>query len=144
MVKVIASAGTADPSKEGFREDNHQVGPIQHALAHPSDGRADCLRFAHPAEAAWGFFLKHWKYVGKVSRQKARKDWTNMDGVVKAASRRPKTNLQMCQVGPKWCLGRQRWNPGSPSRTQEMLRGCPEAPRKAGMVVVRFDAWEII
>ena len=50
-VKGIASAGSADPGKEGFREDKGQVGQIQHAFAHPSDGRADCLRFAHPAEA---------------------------------------------------------------------------------------------
>ena len=51
MVKAIASAGTADPGKEGFREDKGQVGKIQHAFAHPSDGRADCLRFAYPAQA---------------------------------------------------------------------------------------------
>ena len=49
-VKVIASAGRADPGKEGFREDNRWV-KVQHAFAHPPDGRADCLRFAHPAEA---------------------------------------------------------------------------------------------
>ena len=28
VVRTVASAGSADPSKEGFREDNHQVGPI--------------------------------------------------------------------------------------------------------------------
>ena len=27
--------------------------------------------------------------------------------------------------------------------TQDMLRGCQEAPRKARMVAVLFDAWEI-
>ena len=40
-VKLIASAGDADPGKEGFREDKGQVGLVQHAFAHPSDGRAD-------------------------------------------------------------------------------------------------------
>ena len=34
-----------------------QVGKIQHASAHPSDGRADCLRFASPAEALGGWRL---------------------------------------------------------------------------------------
>ena len=51
IVRMLASAGTADPGKEGFREDKGQGGRVQHASAHPSDGRADCLRFAHPAEA---------------------------------------------------------------------------------------------
>ena len=49
VVRVVASAGTADPGKEGFREDKGQGGKIQHAF--PTSGRADCLRFAHPAEA---------------------------------------------------------------------------------------------
>ena len=31
----MASAGTADPGKEGFREDS-QVGQIQHVFAHPN------------------------------------------------------------------------------------------------------------
>ena len=53
VVRMLASAGDADPGKEGFREDKGQVGQIQHAFAHPSDGRADCLRFASPAEANW-------------------------------------------------------------------------------------------
>ena len=34
VVKVIASAGDADPGKEGFREDKGQVGKIQHAFVH--------------------------------------------------------------------------------------------------------------
>ena len=54
-VKVIASAGNADPGKEGFREDS-QVGEMDRSNT-PSliltDGRADCLRFASPAEATW-------------------------------------------------------------------------------------------
>ena len=51
VVSAVASAGDAYPSKEGFREDKGEGGLVQHASAHPSDGRADCLRFAHPAEA---------------------------------------------------------------------------------------------
>ena len=35
IVSVVASAGDAYPSKDGFREDS-QVGPIQHAFAHPN------------------------------------------------------------------------------------------------------------
>ena len=35
VVSVVASAGDAYPSKEGFREDS-QVGKIQHAFAHPN------------------------------------------------------------------------------------------------------------
>ena len=37
VVSVVASAGNADPGKEGFREDS-QVGEggIQHAFAHPN------------------------------------------------------------------------------------------------------------
>ena len=35
VVRVVASAGDAYPSKEGFREDS-QVGQIQHAFAHPN------------------------------------------------------------------------------------------------------------
>ena len=49
-----------------------------------------------------------WKDIEKASGQKIIKKLENMDGGVKGASRRPKTNLQMCQVGPKWCLGRQK------------------------------------
>ena len=64
VVKVIASAGDADPGKEGFREDKGQVGKIQHAFAHPSDGRADCLRFASPAEALGGWRLGGWRLGG--------------------------------------------------------------------------------
>ena len=47
--KPQASAGHADPGKEGLEG---QTSRIQHA-PNPSfgDGRADCLRFAHPAEA---------------------------------------------------------------------------------------------
>ena len=49
--KGIASAGDADPGQGGFWEDNPRQAEVQHAVAHPPDGRADCLRFAHPAEA---------------------------------------------------------------------------------------------
>ena len=35
VVRVVASAGDAYPSKEGFREDS-QVGQVQHAFAHPN------------------------------------------------------------------------------------------------------------
>ena len=35
VVRVVASAGDAYPSKEGFREDSH-VGQVQHAFAHPN------------------------------------------------------------------------------------------------------------
>ena len=56
---MIASAGTADPGKEGFREDS-QVGEKDRSNT-PSliltDGRADCLRFASPAEATGGLEL---------------------------------------------------------------------------------------
>ena len=55
VVSVVASAGNADPGKEGFREDS-QVGEVDRSNT-PSliltDGRADCLRFASPAEATW-------------------------------------------------------------------------------------------
>ena len=58
---MIASAGNADPGKEGFREDS-QVGEVDRSNT-PSliltDGRADCLRFASPAEATWR--LETWK-----------------------------------------------------------------------------------
>ena len=40
--------GLVGKGREGFG-----TGLIRHALAHPSDGRADCLRFASPAEATW-------------------------------------------------------------------------------------------
>ena len=58
--KLLASAGDADPGQGGIWEDNLRQAEIQHAVAHPPDGRADCLRFAHPAEAlrcmeAWRF-----------------------------------------------------------------------------------------
>ena len=50
-VKGIASAGDADPGQDPpagfFRK-------VRHAFAPPGDGgRADCLRFASPAEATW-------------------------------------------------------------------------------------------
>ena len=61
VVSVVASAGNADPGKEGFREDS-QVGEVDRSNT-PSliltDGRADCLRFASPAEATWR--LETWK-----------------------------------------------------------------------------------
>ena len=40
--KLIASAGDADPGQGGFWEDNPRQAQIQHAVAHPPDGRADC------------------------------------------------------------------------------------------------------
>ena len=56
---MVASAGNADPGKEGFREDS-QVGEVDRSNT-PSliltDGRADCLRFASPAEATGGLEL---------------------------------------------------------------------------------------
>ena len=38
VVSVVASAGNADPGKEGFREDSQvgEMGEIQHAFAHPN------------------------------------------------------------------------------------------------------------
>ena len=51
--KVLASAGHADPGQGGIWEDNPRQAEIQHAVAHPPDGRADCLRFASPAETIW-------------------------------------------------------------------------------------------
>ena len=51
--KGIASAGHADPGQGGIWEDNARQAEIQHSVAHPPDGRADCLRFALPAEATW-------------------------------------------------------------------------------------------
>ena len=55
-MKAVASAGTADPGKEGLEG---QTSRIQHA-PNPSlgDGRADCLRFASPAEATGGLELR--------------------------------------------------------------------------------------
>ena len=52
---MVASAGHADPGKEGLEG---QTSRIQHA-PNPSlgDGRADCLRFASPAEATGGLEL---------------------------------------------------------------------------------------
>ncbi len=51
--KPLASAGDADPGKEGFWWlGRARQGQIQHAFA-PAGGRADCLRFASPAEATW-------------------------------------------------------------------------------------------
>ena len=50
--KPLASAGHADPGQGGIWEHNPRQAEIQHAVAHPPDGRADCLRFAYPAEAA--------------------------------------------------------------------------------------------
>ena len=59
VVSAVASAGNADPGKEGFREDS-QVGEMDRSNT-PSliltDGRADCLRFASPAEATGGLEL---------------------------------------------------------------------------------------
>ena len=52
-VKEIASAGDACPGKEGFRVAKGQVGRIQDAFTHPSDGRADsmcCAQTAAPEE----------------------------------------------------------------------------------------------
>ena len=49
--KPLASAGDADPGQGGIWEDNPRQAEVQHAVAHPPDGRADRLRFAHPAEA---------------------------------------------------------------------------------------------
>ena len=51
VAKVVASAGDADPGQDPpagfFRK-------IRHAFAPPGAvGRADCLRFASPAEATW-------------------------------------------------------------------------------------------
>ena len=45
--KVLASAGDAYPGKEGFREDF--LTEVQHAFAHPSDGRADSVCCAQTA-----------------------------------------------------------------------------------------------
>ena len=39
--KVIASAGHADPGQGGIWEDNARQAEVQHAVAHPPDGRAD-------------------------------------------------------------------------------------------------------
>ena len=72
VVRMLASAGDADPSKEGFREDKGQGGRIQHASAHPSDGRADCLRFAAPAEATWR--LEAWKSM-KIDEQSIKTEY---------------------------------------------------------------------
>ena len=51
VVKEIASAGDAEGGKEGLdgwdRPDLARPWPIR------GDGRADCLRFASPAEALW-------------------------------------------------------------------------------------------
>ena len=44
--------GLVGKGREGFG-----TGLIRHALAHPPDGRADCLRFASPAEATGGLEL---------------------------------------------------------------------------------------
>ena len=40
--KVLASAGHADPGQGGIWEDNPRQAEVQHAVAHPPDGRADC------------------------------------------------------------------------------------------------------
>ena len=55
VVRMVASAGSADPGKEGLGGWDKAV--VQHAFAHPLDGRADCLRFASPAEATGGLEL---------------------------------------------------------------------------------------
>ena len=62
--KVLASAGDADPGQGGFSEDNPRQAEVQHAVAHPPDGRADCLRFASPAEALGGWRLGGWRLGG--------------------------------------------------------------------------------
>ena len=54
--KVVASAGDADPGQDPpagfFRK-------VRHAFAPPGDGgRADCVRFASPAEALGGWRLE--------------------------------------------------------------------------------------
>ena len=51
--------GLVGKGREGFG-----TGLIRHALAHPPDGRADCLRFASPAEALGGWRLGGWKLGG--------------------------------------------------------------------------------
>ena len=51
VLKPLASAGDADPGQGGIWEVNPKQAEIYHAVAHPPDGRADCLRFASPAEA---------------------------------------------------------------------------------------------
>ena len=48
VVSAVASAGTADPGKEGSREGRSNTPSLI-----LTDGRADCLRFASPAEATW-------------------------------------------------------------------------------------------
>ena len=53
--KPLASAGHADPGQGGIWEDNPRQAEVQHAVAHPPDGRADCLRYASPAEAEKSF-----------------------------------------------------------------------------------------
>ena len=40
--KLLASAGHADPGQGGIWEDNPRQAEVQHAVAHPPDGRADC------------------------------------------------------------------------------------------------------
>ena len=55
--------GLVGKGREGFG-----TGLIRHALAHPPDGRADCLRFAHPAEATGGleaWSLEAWKRLAR-------------------------------------------------------------------------------
>ena len=54
-VRAVPSAGDADPGQGGFLVVRQgKAGKVQHALAPPKGGRADCLRFASPAEATWG------------------------------------------------------------------------------------------
>ena len=50
--KAIASEGHAMAGREGFGK-GKWVGQARSNTPGPWDGRADCLRFASPAEASW-------------------------------------------------------------------------------------------
>ena len=58
---MLASAGHADPGKEGFREDS-QVGQIQHAFAHPNGwaGEFNVLRTDRRAREMMLMMLTFW------------------------------------------------------------------------------------
>ena len=61
--EVIASAGDAEAGKEGFGKDNgREMGREWAGIQHALHGRADCLRFASPAEALGG--LGAWRLGG--------------------------------------------------------------------------------